>query len=475
MILNRNLIKNIINLMISNFLTLIIGVLSLLVTPIILGHVEYGYYRIFTLYTTYVPLLHLGFIDGILIKYAGLYENDISRKKFRTYTEFILILELLLSVTIILIGFFVYKSGINMELVLFTGIYSFLLNLTTYFQFFSKATIHFSELAAVTRFQSLLNGFFILVALISYKFNFIRAGILYYLIYVNFVLLVILTYYIFRYKSIVFGDRIKFSHLKKMIYHLVKIGFGIMISYQLIMIITNSDNQFVSMFFSVISFSKYSLSYSLSFVLITVFGSISSVLLPYMKRQGRDIVIEKYSDTLSINCMLVFLLVSCYYPLCFIVNNFLPSYRESLTYLLIIFPGVSIACIVQSHIFNNYIIVKRMKQFSLITILNILLDYVVYYFSYVLFKSMFIISVLSVILLIIWYLCLDVYFSKTFNTPFLKNSMYIITMTIFFILIGKFFTEVLGFILFIVLYSVLTFSFYKEKITNMYLSIVNSI
>ena len=56
----------------SNIIKLISSILIAFVIPNLLGLTNYGYYKVFVLYLTYIGLFHFGFIDGIYLKFGGL-------------------------------------------------------------------------------------------------------------------------------------------------------------------------------------------------------------------------------------------------------------------------------------------------------------------------------------------------------------------------------------------------------------------
>ena len=56
---------------------LIFGLIQSLIIPKYLSTDDYGYWQLFLLCTTYVGILHLGFLDGILVRWAGKNFDDI--------------------------------------------------------------------------------------------------------------------------------------------------------------------------------------------------------------------------------------------------------------------------------------------------------------------------------------------------------------------------------------------------------------
>lgn len=469
--MNKGLVKNIINLMISNLISLMISVLSSFITPVILGHDGYGYYKIFSLYTTYVPLLHIGFIDGILIRNAGKTIEDISFKKFRTYTLFLLIFELFLSIVMIIFACLINIPQINREIIIAIAIYSFLLNALTYFQFFSKCIMRFSELASIARLQSFINLFFLLLALYLYKFTAFNVNVTYYMFYMNFAVFILLCYYLVRYKKIILGERKTLASQFKNIRVFFRVGFAIMISYQITMVMVNADNQFISMFFKVSEYGKYAFAYSLAALLLTVFNAVSSVMLPYMKKVGKSAVVSNHDSNMSVMNAIVFFVIASYYPIAWIVNNFIASYSESVQYLSVVFPGVGITCIVQSYIFNDYIMAKKIKDFCYISLANLVFDFAVYYVGFRLSHSTLKIALLSIPLLMIWYLTLEWFMNAESGVKFIKNFYYLMIMAFAFIVISHISNIWISLIAYVITYVAVTLAFYFKTFKTIILNL----
>lgn len=457
--------------MISNLISLMISVLSSFITPVILGHDGYGYYKIFSLYTTYVPLLHIGFIDGILIRNAGKRLEDISFKKFRTYTLFLLIFELFLSIVMSIFACLINIPKINREIIIAIAIYSFLLNALTYFQFFSKCIMRFSELASIARLQSFINLFFLLLALYLYKFTAFNVNVTYYMFYMNFAVFILLCYYLISYKKIILGERRTMASQFKNIRVFFRVGFAIMISYQITMVMVNADNQFISMFFKVSEYGKYAFAYSLAALLLTVFNAVSSVMLPYMKKAGKSAVVSNHDSNMAVMNAIVFFVIASYYPIAWIVNNFIASYSESVQYLSIVFPGVGITCIVQSYIFNDYIMAKKIKDFCYISLANLVFDFVVYYVGFRLSHSTLKIALLSIPLLMIWYLTLEWFMNAEAGVKFIKNFYYLMIMAFAFIVISHISNIWISLIAYAITYVAVTLAFYFKTFKTIILNL----
>ncbi|HFI0453918.1 TPA: hypothetical protein ACGOYY_001903, partial [Streptococcus suis] len=71
----------------SNLLSLLVSTLVILILPKLIGVEEYGYWQLYLFYTSYVGFTHLGWIDGIYLKYGGEEYEKLDKQKF--FSQFI--------------------------------------------------------------------------------------------------------------------------------------------------------------------------------------------------------------------------------------------------------------------------------------------------------------------------------------------------------------------------------------------------
>lgn len=67
--MNKN-IKSVSQVILSNLTTIVSGVLVGFLLPKIMSVESYGWYKTFTLYSSYLGFFGLGIIDGIVLKYG---------------------------------------------------------------------------------------------------------------------------------------------------------------------------------------------------------------------------------------------------------------------------------------------------------------------------------------------------------------------------------------------------------------------
>ena len=131
--------KNIIKVSLSNMIKLLAGVLVSFLLPRIIGVTDYGYYKTFTLYATYIGLLHFGFADGIYLKFGGKNYDELDRQSFRMYSFFLICLELFITLILTGISFFALKGDARF-IILCLGVYAFSSNVANYYQIISQIT-----------------------------------------------------------------------------------------------------------------------------------------------------------------------------------------------------------------------------------------------------------------------------------------------------------------------------------------------
>ena len=112
-------------------------------------------------------------------------------------------------------------------------------------------------------------------------------------------------------------------------------------------LILTIDRQFVSILFDINIYSIYSFAYSMLKIIVIAISAISTVLYPSLKRMNKDEMKNSYTKTLIVIMIIAFNSQLAYYPLCIVVNYFLPNYIESLNIFRVLFPSITINIISQ--------------------------------------------------------------------------------------------------------------------------------
>nr|WP_276535212.1 oligosaccharide flippase family protein [Limosilactobacillus fermentum] len=451
--------KNIAQVMFGNAALLLSQVLTGFVLPKLMSVESFGNYRIFMLYGTYAGLLHFGFVDGILFKYGGKNIDDIKREEISKYYSVFIVIEAITSMVIIAISV-LFFSGSKYGFIFFAiGIYNFVLNVVTFFQYFSQAIMRFGLVSSASLIQAATISVIIISILISKLIGFSK-GVNYrtYVVMYIGVYCVLLVFYTLGYKQSNQYNKISITskYGTNGINEVFKVGLPITIAYQISNLTLNLDNQFVSMFFSARTFAKYSFAYNLISITVSVVLAVATVLFPYLNKLGKAAALKQYINNIDYILLFAYASLISYYPVRIIIQWLLPKYQESLVYFRILSPGVAITLCITVIVSNYYKVmddnIRYLRNGCISLVITLILDTVVYFT----FKDVIAMAFVSLVELAIWYTIEDVSFRIKYNIKNFSSYLYIGLMVVAFEVATGMQNVLLSFIIYVCLYIVVS-------------------
>lgn len=253
--------KNVLMVILSNGVKLLSSVLSMFAIPLLFSQQDYGFYELFLLYISYVGIFHFGFIDGLYLIYAGKNYDQLSKQKFRRFTNFFLKLETIVMILALILSLF-FKGQRQIMLIL-TAINLIILNMTTYFQFISQITERFKEFAIRNILFTVLN-----VTLIGTFYIFKIKSYILFIIMTTIINAILLLWYLFTYRDIMFGKKNSFSNEKSDITTMFKVGIPLLMANFISILMTNIPQQFVDMQYPVKQFPTVFSNFSFAFTFL---------------------------------------------------------------------------------------------------------------------------------------------------------------------------------------------------------------
>lgn len=462
---SKKTIKSIVLISFSNILKLISSILIGFVIPKILGVTDYGYYKIFILYMTYIGLFHFGFIDGIYLKYGGVNYNDLNKERFRTYFKFLFILELFISLIGIIITI-IFIEGDKKFIFIMLFINLIAINMTTFFQFISQITSRFKEYSSRIIFLSIAN-IFIVFLLYIFKLNNYR-------IYTQLIVgtnFILLMWYVYTYRDIVFGQHRKIGEEKKNIIDFFKFGVILLIANLSSTLVLTVNKQIVEIFFSVEQFSIYSFAYSMLAMITIVVSAVSVVLYPTFKNIDFNRLILQYDNMNRFIIVFVIIGLIGYFPLQWLVPKLLPEYADSLPIFRVALPGLLFSSSISAIKHNYFKVTNKNNHYfyiaSFVILLNIIMGLVSYYY----FENLITIAISSTIGLGIWYIITEVYMVKKYSVSWKLNTLILFVALILFYMI----TSINNYIHSGLIYTFLAFIsivlIYKKNIQHYFINV----
>ncbi len=456
----RKTVFSIVKITTSNFIKLFSGVLVAFLIPKIMGIDDYGIYKTFTLYATYVGIFQVGFTDGIYLKYGDKDYCDINENRFSFYSLLFISLQAVFALLFALFGLFAF-GGDYVFLISMLGIFLFSTNVIAYYQMISQITLRFNELSIRNIVQSLLNVVSIVGLFVYYRKFDREIPFRWYVIVVNAIGMLLAVWYVFTYRRITFS-RPDPKGAKADIGYCVKIGFPLMIANLCSTFILVIDRQFVNVLFENTVYAVYAFAYNLLGLITTVTSAISIVLYPTMKREDHDSLVVKYPSLCSIIFILLFLCCLVYFPMTAFIPWFLPAYVGSLPIFRIVLPGLAVQSVVTIVMHNYYKNDLREMEFFIKSVVILALSAAANVLAYVMFHTTFAISVASIVVMVVWYFVIEEYMVRKYRAPWKKNALYMATMFLGFYLISLWDLWWAALAVYAVFYAAVTFLLYRK-------------
>lgn len=409
----------------GNVALLIAKALTWLVVPKVLGVVEYGYYKTFTLYLVYAMMLHFGFSDGVLLIYGGRDYQEINQKEFRTYTKFFIKFQMIISMLLVVISLAVFQE-MKCYIFCMIGIDALFANLTTYYKFISQAVMQFKEYTLRNVMQALMQILVLGVIVILNQLKILQPNGAIYILCIVLIDAALLVWYMVTYKDLTFGKADSFKKMLPQIRKIFAAGILLTISYQVAHLVFILDSQMVEILFDIETYSLYAFAYSIANMITVIISAIATVMFPSLKRLEVQEAVSKFPTLMGTVSFIVFFSLTAYFPLNFFVKWFLPDYAQSLEYLQIIMPGLALSSCINIIIFTYYKVLQQLKQYLYIALGILLTGGILNCGGYMLFHEPAVFSIASIITLLIWYLCSAGFLVKTFHTKWFKNFIYVL-------------------------------------------------
>ena len=462
----RSFLKNVLVVLISNLFSVVSGVLIGFIIPKVLGVSEYGYYKTFTLYCSYLGILHFGFVDGIYLKFAGKKYEELDKRQFRTFTRFLFALESV--VTLILLGVsFLFLNTVYFLVFLFVSLNVLATNFITYFEFISQITMRFKRMTVRNVIRCTLNILSVSVLFVLYTF---RGVTIYNSVYVSIVLAinyVLAIWYVVSYRQIVFGQCTGFRAEKDTLFFFFKVGIPLLLSNLVAQLIFVVDQQFVNLAFDNDTYSVYAFAYNMISLITIATGAISTVLYPTLKTIDEKSITKNYAKINSLLLMFVGFCLVAYYPLVFIVRRFLPNYGGALPTFLIILPGVLISSSISVIKYNCYKTFGKINNYFVKSIAALALAVAADLTVYAVFQNTASISIVSIFVLLFWYVLVELYFVKAYRVGWIANLLYILLVLAAFYGISFIPNVFLGAGVYLLAYAAITLCLFHGEIKDL--------
>lgn len=359
----QHILKNISYSFGGNLLSFTVSVIMVLIVPKFLPILDYSMWQLFLFYFSYVGFFHLGWEDGIYLRYAGEKYGQLDRKLFAGQLYAIFILQIMLAVGIWLFASYCVADDVKSYILKCMAVLIPFVNFNNacnQIMQFTNRIKAYAQLLVLGRLLLLMLVFlFLLFGCRTYLF-------MYYAQALSVVGLFAFGIYLCR--RLVQPNFYSISAVLHEAWMNVKVGSQLMFANIASMLIIGIIRYGISIGWDITTFGKVSLTLNISNFLMVFIGSVSIVLFPLLKQIRRERLPSLYLEIRNMLSVVLLGILIIYYPLKSIASWWLPQYSDSLIYMVILFP----ICLFESKVqllINTYL--KSMRQETLMLKINV--------------------------------------------------------------------------------------------------------
>lgn len=326
--METNLKKGIFSVFSANIINMIFKVLTSLLLPKYLSIDAYAQIKTYELYLNYVGFLHLGYADGMYLRYGGQKIENLDRKEIERSRI------TMLSFQAIVVVAFVIASLIQKDLILAAFSLTILpWNMMEYYKSFYQAIGRFKDYSLILNVS--VAAIFIVncVLLLS---GVTDSGICYIALYTSAYALIWLAL-TRSYRKIIgqkknqSGDHAKFD--RNLFKSNIASGFYLMLGNFAFIFMTGMDRWFVKALMDNSAFAQYSFAVTLEGMITVAVTPLSTTLYNYFCNHQSDDEIRESAKKIIVFSTII---VAVVFPIRIILEYFLPAYRASEQVLVIL-------------------------------------------------------------------------------------------------------------------------------------------
>ncbi|MGR5519472.1 lipopolysaccharide biosynthesis protein [Vibrio sp. PNB22_4_2] len=350
----------------SQFLSIALGLIRATIIPFYLGVEGFGYWQVYVLYIGLVGVSSLGFIDGIYLNFGGCNERNLPLAKLRS--GFVCYL-----ISLFAIAFLAYVAIYNLDInhqkrtALFYVIPNIIMIcITSYFSVILQVTNKISKYSKYLLVDKVVFLLFLLMAILIKDIDFE------FLIQIDIASrLILLSFLIFNYRQYVLGPMSELSDGILFYFRNISDGVKLLLANMASMFILVVGRIYVENNFNIEDFSLYSFGISITNIVLMAIGAIAVVLYPAIKRVDSSRYGELYRNIDSLFCYLSMAALVLYFPCYYFIEFNMREYSGVLEYLNLLFLICVLQCKMQLLINTYYKVLREentMLKANVITI-----------------------------------------------------------------------------------------------------------
>ena len=335
---------------------ILFGFIQGLIVPKYLSVESYGYLQIFVLYSSYVGILHLGFIDGTFVRWAGKGIAQVG-SELKTALRF-LILELAVVIVPLCLVFYFLLEPPFQGIALMILAFAFVADLGFLFLFAAQATRRFKLLTAANVGKGLVSLLLIIFLFVAGYLDYYP--IIFALIASQLLFTFVLVFWFRRYLD---GKMTSPPSLWAYGKENIGIGIFVLLGNFVITLFLTTDRLIVSSLFSIDQFAIYAFAIAVVMIAYAFVAAVSGVFFPYLSAATHELRAKAYQLGKPTLILAWGMALAIYFPVAWLLLFYLPQYIASLSLIQILLCTVGFGSLIQILHASYYMAYRKQRRY----------------------------------------------------------------------------------------------------------------
>lgn len=375
---------------------LFFGFIQSMIVPKYLSVADYGHWQLFLLCTTYVGILHFGFLSGLLIRWAG---KDLKEFSEEIPTAFrVTILEQIF-VVILLLPIVATVDLVPKEIAFTVLANAILVNLLTFFMVIAQSVKQFK---IITKANIINGSLFLLVILIILSYS-IQGyiSLIFATIIVN---LIVLSLFIIHYRDFLFHQNRFKKPLLRYVADNIGIGIFLLLGNFTALLFVTIDRVTVGSFFPITQFAVYAFAMTMCGLATVFLQAVAQVFFPYLAGSSGETRTKAYN--LLRPTLVIFWagVLAAYFPFSVWIRYYLPHYAESLPLMAILLCTVGFSGQINILHANFFKVYLKQRAYFVLAGISLIVGVVLNLLAVFLFGTLTAVATMAVVSFSLWYL-----------------------------------------------------------------------
>ena len=379
--------------LIANIVNLGFSLLSNFLLPKYLSVDTYAQVKTYQLYAAYAGLLHLGFVDGLYLKYGGRQIEEFRAESLEASLSTLRVFQLAVTCCAVAVGIVLHDP-----VVIAFGVSILPANMMSCFKFLYQAVGEFNIYSRVINGTTV--SYFILNMILIFAAHTDNPA--YYIsvyIVVDIILWVVLESILHKKYKIAFRGFF-FSVLE--FTENIKTGILLMLGNLSSTFLTGMDRWFIkALMHSNAPFAQYSFAVSMENFMNVAVTPVSVTLYNYFCREHDTVQIRRMRNSVQVFAAF---LIACAFPAKFILEHYLTKYMASVSVMFYLFGAQLFYIVIKSIYVNLYKAQKRQREYFAKIIIVIVIGAILNSLCYYLYRQKEAFAVGTLLSAVIWWL-----------------------------------------------------------------------